>query len=138
MSISDPLADLFTRIRNAQRAGLLEIIYRPSKLNKQILKLLFREGYIEGYFELAEYNVPLFSEKNVLVCIKLKYEEGLPCIKKIERISTPGCRVYTKLYNLEKPYHGLGTYILSTSKGILSDQEAKNLKVGGELLGKIL
>jgi len=138
MSVSDPLADLFTRIRNAQRAGLLEIIYRPSKLNKQILKLLFREGYIEGYFELVEYNVSLFSEKNVLVCIKLKYEEGLPCIKKIERISTPGCRVYTKLYNLEKPYNGLGTYILSTSKGILSDQEATNLKVGGELLGKIL
>lgn len=137
MSMSDPIADLFTRIRNGHQAGLLEIILRASNVNKEILKLLLREGYIAGFFELFEPKVSS-SHKNALVCVRLKYEEGVPCIRKIEKISTPGCRVYSKFKKMAKPYNGLGIYIVSTSKGILSDQEARSFKIGGEILGKIL
>lgn len=137
MSMSDPVADLFTRIRNALQARLLEITCRPSMLSKQILELLLREGYIAGFSELIECKSGN-SQKNALMNIRLKYENGSPCIKSIEKISMPGRRVYTKIDGLKKPYNGLGIFILSTSKGILSDQEAKTLKVGGELIGRVL
>ena len=128
MSMTDPLGDMLTRIRNAQRARMSVVASPASKLRTNVLEVLQREGYIRGYSE---------SEQRAGVRelrIELKYHEGEPVIKEIKRVSKPGRRVYTKIGDLGRVYNGLGISILSTPRGVMSDTEARTANVGGEVL----
>lgn len=127
MSINDSVSDMLSRIRNAQMAGLQITKTPSSKLRKGVLSVLKNEGYIEDYTEEKAGN---FNEIN----ITLKYHEGRPAIKTVKRISKPGRRQYSNIQNLPKHYNGLGIYILSTPKGVMSDYEARLNNVGGEVL----
>ena len=131
MSMTDPLGDMLTRIRNGQRANKTSIVAPASKLRAQVLEVLQREGYIRGY---EQYSLrPGINE----VRIELKYYEGAPVIREISRISKPGRRVYSKIRDLPKVYNGLGISILSTPRGVLSDAEAREANVGGEVLCRV-
>ena len=131
MSMTDPLGDLLTRIRNGQRAGKSTIIAPASKLRENLLRVLEREGYIRGF---ERYNSrPGVDELKV----ELKYNEGEPVISEIMRVSKPGRRVYAKIKDLPKVYNGLGISILSTPRGVMSDHEARQANVGGEVLCQI-
>ena len=131
MSMTDPLGDMLTRIRNGQRIGKPSVVSPASKLRKNVLDALAREGYIRGW---EEYEIRKgISELK----IELKYYDGEPVIKEISRISTPGRRVYSSVKNMPKVYNGLGVSIVSTPRGVLSDQEAKAANVGGEVLCKV-
>ena len=131
MAMNDPLSDLLTRIRNGQRVGKSNVASPASKLRTGVLDVLQREGYIRGY-SINEIRKGV-SEIN----IELKYFEGEGVIKQIDRVSTPGRRVYSKIKDLPKVYNGLGIAVLSTPKGVLSDQEARDQNVGGEILCKV-
>lgn len=131
MSLSDPLGDMLTRIRNAQRSRHSVCLTPASKLRANVLDALKREGYIRGY--QAEEIRPGIAQ----IRIELKYNEGEPVIKEITRISTPGRRVYSKIKELPRVYAGLGVSILSTPQGVLSDAEARAANVGGEVLCRI-
>lgn len=128
MSFSDPLGDMLTRIRNGQMAKKATVRTPASKLRANVLDVLQREGYIRGYSEATS-----VTEKPELE-IELKYFEGEPVISKIARVSKPGRRVYSNVKDLPRVSSGLGIYVLSTSRGVLSDQEAREQRVGGELL----
>ncbi len=129
--LTDPIADMLTRIRNAITAGKKETIVEPvSKFKMAILDVLKREGYIDGYKVEGE-----GVKKRLKVYIR--YHKGQPVIRHIERVSKPGRRVYVGVEEIPKVYNGLGIAILSTSKGVLSDREAKRLRVGGELIAKV-
>jgi len=128
MSMSDPLGDLLTRIRNGQRAQKSAINSPASRLRANVLEVLKREGYIRGY-SIEEVR-PGISELK----IELKYHDGGPVIKEIHRVSKPGRRVYSKIKDLPRVYNGLGISILSTPQGVLSDTEARAANVGGEVL----
>ncbi len=131
MAMSDPLGDMLTRIRNGQRAGMTSVISPASKLRGNVLDVLQSEGYIRGY-SLAELRngVSEFT-------IELKYYDGEPVIREIQRVSRPGQRVYSKIGDLQKVYDGLGVAILSTSKGVLADHDARSQNVGGEVLCRV-
>jgi small subunit ribosomal protein S8 len=131
MSLSDPLGDMLTRIRNAQRARQTACVAPASKLRANVLEVLKREGFIRGY--TAEDVRP--GVRNLR--IELKYSEGEPAIKEISRVSTPGRRVYSKIKELPRVYAGLGVSILSTPRGVLSDAEARAANVGGEVLCRV-
>ena len=131
MSMSDPLADLLTRIRNGQMAGKDSINAPASNLRVKMLDVLKREGYIRNY---ERYNVRTGIDE---VRIELKYYEGEPVIKEISRISRPGQRVYSSIKDLPKVYNGLGISILSTPRGVMSDAEARAANVGGEVLCQV-
>jgi small subunit ribosomal protein S8 len=131
VSLSDPVGDLLTRIRNGQRAGKATITAPASALRENLLRVLEREGYIRG-FERYEVRQGIDELR-----IDLKYNEGSPVINKIERISKPGRRVYAKIKDLQKVYNGLGISILSTPRGVMSDQEARQANVGGEILCQV-
>ena len=131
MAMSDPLGDMLTRIRNGQRARKNSVPVPASKLRASVLEVLKREGYIRGY-SWAELR-PGIQELNV----ELKYSEGAPVIREIARVSKPGRRVYTKIKDLGRFYNGLGISILSTPKGVLSDHEARQENVGGEILCRV-
>ena len=131
MTMSDPLGDMLTRIRNGQRVGKSTVICPASKLRENVLEVLQREGYIRGY-SWADVRNGL-SE----FTIELKYAEGEPVIKEIARISTPGRRVYSKIKDLPRVYNGLGISILSTPRGVMSDAEAREANVGGEILCRV-
>lgn len=131
MSLSDPLGDMLTRIRNAQ-VRRKDYVHMPaSRFRANVLEVLEREGYIRGFKKIA-----LENKKNNFE-IELKYIDGEPVIKEISRISTPGRRVYSKIADLQRHFDGLGISILSTSKGVLSDSEARSENVGGEILCKV-
>ncbi len=131
MTMTDPLGDLLTRIRNGQSARKNTVVAPASKLRSNVLGVLKREGFIRGY---SQYEVkPGFQE----IKIELKYYEGVPVIREIDRVSKPGRRVYSKIKNLSKVYNGLGISILSTPRGVLSDAEARAASVGGEVLCKV-
>ena len=131
MTMSDPLSDMLTRIRNGQRARKSSIIAPASKLRSGVLEVLKREGFIRGY---SQYEIrPGLNEFK----IELKYHEGDPVIREINRVSTPGCRVYSKIKDLSRMYNGLGISILSTPRGVLSDSEARAANVGGEVLCQV-
>jgi small subunit ribosomal protein S8 len=132
MSMTDPLGDMLTRIRNGQRAGKRVISAPASKLRARVLDVLQREGFIRGYSE-AEVT-PGVRE----LTIELKYHEGEPAIREISRVSKPGRRVYSKLEDIPRVYNGLGVAILSTPRGVISDSEAREAHVGGEILCKVL
>ena len=131
MSLSDPLGDMLTRIRNGQSARMSTIDSPASKLRRNVLEVLKREGYIRDFGEEAEVNG---AGK---LRIELKYHEGEPVIREIKRISKPGRRVYSKISDLQRVYNGLGISILSTPRGVMSDSEARVAKVGGEVLCRV-
>jgi len=131
MAMSDPLGDMLTRIRNGQRTGKSKVRAPASKLRANVLEVLQREGYIRGYHTEA-LNSGL-SE----VEIELKYNDGMPVIQEIARVSRPGRRVYSKIKELPRVYNGLGITILSTPRGVMSDQEARAANVGGEVLCRV-
>ncbi|GAB4145283.1 MAG: 30S ribosomal protein S8 [Sphingomonadales bacterium] len=128
MSMTDPLADMLTRIRNGQRARKESIVSPGSKLRARVLDVLQREGYIRGYTEAAQ------SHGGTELRIELKYAEGDPVIREISRVSKPGRRIYMKVRDLPRVSNGLGISIVSTPKGVLSDAEAREANVGGEVL----
>ena len=131
MAFNDALSDMLARIKNAHRANKSHTSCFKSKLNLNVLSVLKDEGYIRGYTDFEE-------RKGVnFIKIELKYYNGDPVIKKIKRISKPGIRVYSKISDLEKPYGGLGISILSTPKGVMSDQQARKNNVGGEILCEV-
>ena len=131
MAMSDPLGDMLTRIRNGQRSGKSKVRAPASKLRANVLEVLKREGYIRDY-RTEEIGRGL-SE----VEIELKYNEGTPVIQEISRVSRPGRRVYSKIKELPRVYNGLGITILSTPRGVMSDQEARAANVGGEVLCRV-
>ncbi|WP_422366190.1 30S ribosomal protein S8 [Pelagibius sp.] len=131
MAMSDPLGDMLTRIRNGQRTGKSKVRAPASKLRSNVLEVLQREGYIRGYHTEA-----LNSGLNE-VEIELKYNDGAPVIQEIARVSRPGRRVYSKIKELPRIYNGLGITILSTPRGVMSDQEARAANVGGEVLCRV-
>ncbi len=128
MTMSDPLGDMLTRIRNGQRARQAVVAAPASKFRANVLEVLQREGYIRGFTH--EHVRPGVAELK----IELKYVDGEPVIKEIARVSKPGRRIYSKLSDLPRVYNGLGIAILSTPRGVMSDNEARAVKVGGEIL----
>jgi len=131
MAMSDPLGDMLTRIRNAQRARMSVVMSPASKLRTRVLDVLQREGYIRGYSE-SEVRSGVRELR-----IELKYHEGQPVIKEIKRVSRPGRRVYTKIRDLPRVYNGLGIAVLSTPRGVMSDAEARTANTGGEVLCQV-
>ena len=123
MALSDPLGDMLTRIRNGQKAGKATIVSPASKLRAGVLDVLKREGYIRGYQQSG--------------AIELKYHEGHPAIREISRVSRPGRRVYSKVAEIPRVYNSLGISILSTPRGVMSDNEARAANVGGEILCRV-
>ncbi|MEZ0495785.1 30S ribosomal protein S8 [Sphingomonas sp. IW22] len=130
MALTDPLGDMLTRIRNGQRARKDSVLTPASKLRVRVLDVLQREGYIRGYSE--EQMGPAAG-----IRIELKYFEGQPAIKHVARVSKPGRRVYSGSQELPKVRNGLGITIVSTPNGVLSDAEAREQNVGGEVLAEV-
>lgn len=131
MSMSDPLGDMLTRIRNGQRAKKTAVVAPASKLRANVLEVLKREGFIRGY---SQYEVRQGVSE---IKIELKYHEGEAVIREITSVSTPGRRVYSKSKDLPRFYSGLGISILSTPRGVMSDSEARAANVGGEILCQV-
>jgi len=131
MSFTDPIADMITRIRNAQLRTLGSVSIPSSKFRAKILDVLKEEGYISDYKFLSD-----AKNKGSLI-INLKYNNGLPVIKEIRRISKPGRRIYTKADSIPKIQSGLGIAIVSTSMGIMSDNDARSKNIGGEIICKV-
>jgi small subunit ribosomal protein S8 len=130
MAMTDPLGDMLTRIRNGQQARKDSILTPASQLRVRVLEVLQREGYIRGYTEEE-----LAGQKGLR--IELKYFEGQPAIQHLARVSKPGRRVYSGATDLPRIRNGLGTVIVSTPRGVLSDAEARDQKVGGEVLAEV-
>ncbi len=131
MSFNDSLSDMLARIKNAHKANKTFTSCYSSKLNSNVLYVLKEEGYIRDYKDIEVRQ----GIKNIK--IDLKYHNGSPVIKRIVRVSKPGIRVYSKIKELSKPYGGLGISIISTPKGIMSDQQARENNVGGEILCEV-
>ena len=127
MSMTDPLADLLTRIRNAQAANKVEVKLPSSKLKKAVCEVLSQEGYIESFSVEEIQGKPELS-------IRLKYFHSRPVIEKIQRVSKPGRRVYKSSEDIPSIMGGLGIAIISTSKGVVSDKTARRQRQGGEIL----
>ena len=128
MSMSDPLGDMLTRIRNGQRAHQAVVAAPASNLRANVLEVLKREGYIRGF--TREQVRPGISQLK----IELKYVDGEPVIREISRVSKPGRRVYASVKGLPRVNNGLGVAILSTPKGVMADHDARDNNVGGEIL----
>ncbi len=127
---TDPIADYLTRVRNAQMAGHKVVEIPSSNMKKSITEILHDKGYILNFkFEETENN-----QGNIKVALKYNAQTKLPAIKKLTRISKPGLRKYADSKTLPRVINGLGIAILSTSKGVITDKEAKNLNVGGEVI----
>ena len=131
MSFNDSLSDMLARIKNAHNANKTITSCYKSKLNLNVLSVLKDEGYIRDFQDVESRKG--FSN----IKINLKYHNGTPVIKKIKRISKPGIRIYSKINDLPKSYGGLGISILSTPKGVMSDQKARDNNVGGEILCEV-
>ena len=128
MTLSDPLGDMLTRIRNAQMRNRPKVSTPASKLRARVLDVLREEGYIRGYAEIE------YGGGKTEFEIELKYYDGAPVIRDIKRVSTPGRRVYSSVQDLPTIANGLGVAILSTPKGVMSDTRARAENVGGEIL----
>ena len=131
MSMSDTLGDMLTRIRNGQTANKSVVDAPASRFRGNVLDVLKREGYIRNFSQVEKR--PGINEFK----IELKYYDGKPVISEIKRVSTPGRRVYSSINDLPKTYNGLGISILSTPRGVMSDNEARAAKVGGEVLCQV-
>ena len=131
MSFVDPIGDMITRIRNAQLRALNNVTIPSSKFRARILDVLKREGYISNY-------KPSSDQKNKeSLLVDLKYNNGLPVIKEIKRVSRPGRRIYAKADSIARIQNGLGLAIVSTSKGIMSDTDARTKNIGGEIICRV-
>ncbi len=128
MTISDPLGDMLTRIRNAQMRSRPKVSTPASKLRERVLEVLQEEGYIRGYARVD------YKDGKSEIEIELKYFDGNPVIREIRRISSPGRRVYSSARDIPTIANGLGVAILSTPKGVMSDSQARRENVGGEVL----
>ena len=131
MSMSDTLGDMLTRIRNGQTANKSVVDAPASRFRGNVLDVLKREGYIRNFSKVEKR--PGINEFK----IELKYYDGKPVISEIKRVSTPGRRVYSSIDDLPKTYNGLGISILSTPRGVMSDNEARAAHVGGEVLCQV-
>lgn len=131
MTMSDPLGDMLTRIRNGQRARQAVVASPASKIRANVLEVLQREGYIRG-FSRDDLRPGVAELK-----IELKYVDGEPVIREIARVSKPGRRIYSGIVDLPRIYNGLGIAILSTPREVMSDNEARAAKVGGEVLCRV-
>lgn len=128
MALSDPIADMLTRIRNAGRNRAKHTMVRNSKINRGIAGVLQSEGYIDG-FEVVEDN------RHGMIRVKLRYgPRGETVLNRIDRVSKPGRRVYQRVEDLPKPLQGLGIAVVSTSSGVMSDRACREKRVGGEVL----
>ncbi|MFO0009398.1 MAG: 30S ribosomal protein S8 [Betaproteobacteria bacterium] len=127
MSMSDPIADMLTRIRNAQRVDKTEVVVPSSKVKVAIAQVLKDEGYIEGFAVQPNEGKPELR-------IGLKYYAGRPVIERLERVSRPGLRVYKGRDDIPQVMNGLGVAIVSTSKGVMTDRKARSQGVGGEVI----
>ncbi|WP_424930579.1 30S ribosomal protein S8 [Amaricoccus tamworthensis] len=128
MSVNDPIGDMLTRIRNASMRGKSSVVTPASKVRRWVLDVLQSEGYIRGYNDTTnERGLPEIE-------IELKYFDGLPVIRELRRVSTPGRRVYTGVKELPQVRQGLGVAIVSTPRGVMSDAQARSANVGGEVL----
>ena len=131
MTFADPVGDMITRIRNAQLRNLNKVIIPNSKYRAKILDVLKQEGYISNFKVVSQTN-----NKNILE-VDLKYNNGLPVIKEIKRVSKPGRRIYAKADSIPKIQNGLGLAIVSTSMGVMSDNDARLKKIGGEIICRV-
>tara|TARA_Y100000590_G_scaffold462731_1_gene627595 strand:- start:1136 stop:1534 length:399 start_codon:yes stop_codon:yes gene_type:complete len=131
MSFADPIGDMITRIRNAQMRALNNVSIPSSKFRAKILDVLKQEGYI------ANYKISPDDKKKETLLVDLKYSNGLPVIKEIKRVSKPGRRIYAKAGSIAKIQNGLGLAIVSTSMGIMSDNDARTKNVGGEIICRV-
>tara|TARA_B100001996_G_C18669571_1_gene596149 strand:+ start:1429 stop:1827 length:399 start_codon:yes stop_codon:yes gene_type:complete len=131
MGLADPVGDMITRIRNAQMRALSNVMIPSSKFREKILEVLKQEGYISNY-KLS----PDKKNKSSLI-VDLKYNNGLPVIREIKRVSKPGRRIYAKASSIPKIQNGLGLAIVSTSIGIMSDNDARVKNVGGEIICRV-
>jgi len=125
--VNDPISDMLARIRNAQERSKAKVAIPPSKLRERVLEVLHKEGYIRGFATVEK------DGKSELE-VELKYFDGAPVIKQLNRVSKPGRRVYASVDTLPSVFNGLGISILSTPKGVMSDQDARAQNVGGEVL----
>ncbi|HTZ02975.1 MAG TPA: 30S ribosomal protein S8 [Xanthobacteraceae bacterium] len=130
MSMNDPLGDLLSRIRNAQMRNKSKVTSPNSRLRESVLEVLKTEGYIRGYAVVEK-------DGRSEIEIELKYFDGTPVIREIERVSKPGRRVYTSVKNMPRINNGLGVTIVSTPKGVMADHDARDANVGGEILCKV-
>jgi small subunit ribosomal protein S8 len=128
MAVNDPISDMIARIRNAQMRNKPKVSMPGSKQRERVLEVLKAEGYIRGFAAVAH-----ASGRNELE-VELKYFDGTPVIREIERVSKPGRRVYASVKNLPRINNGLGVAILSTPKGVMADHAARDANVGGEIL----
>lgn len=131
MSMSDPLGDMLTRIRNGQSAGKPVVACPASREKARVLDVLQREGFIRGYKQVEN------EAGHQDLMIELKYDESQPVIREMHRVSKPGRRVYFGVNDLPRFYNGLGTTIVSTPKGVMADHEARAAHVGGEILCQV-
>lgn len=131
MSMSDPLGDMLTRIRNGQHARMPVILCPHSNLRLSVCEVLQDEGFIRGFK-----TTDIENNKKVLE-IELKYDEGQPVIRELKRISKPGRRVYSKIKDLEPFYNGLGIAVVSTPQGVMADHKARSENIGGEVLCQV-
>jgi small subunit ribosomal protein S8 len=128
MNVTDPIGDMLTRIRNAQQRGKSKVVSPSSRLRERVLEVLQSEGYIRGFAVTEQGNGQAELE------VELKYFDGEPVIREIKRVSKPGRRVYASVSDLPTIYNGLGVAIMSTSKGVMSDSDAREHNVGGEVI----
>jgi len=131
MTIADPIGDMITRIRNAQMRQLNNVTVPNSKFRARILDILKQEGFISNYKSLTD------ADKKFNISVELKYSNGLPVIREIKRVSKPGRRIYAKASSIPKIQNGLGLAIVSTSKGIMTDNEARSQNIGGEIICRV-
>lgn len=129
MSMQDTLADMFTRVRNAQMARKAKVEVPSSKAKEAVAKVLQEEGYIDGF--------TVSGDKKPIMTVQLRYFEGKPVIEKIARVSRPGLRIYKSAGEIPKVKGGLGVMIVSTNRGIISDRAARQANVGGELICEV-
>ena len=127
MAMNDPIGDLLSRIRNAQMRNKSKVSSPNSRLRESVLEVLKSEGYIRGYAVVEK-------DGRSEIEIELKYFDGEPVIREIERVSKPGRRVYTSVKNMQRVNNGLGVTIVSTPKGVMADHDARDANVGGEIL----
>jgi small subunit ribosomal protein S8 len=128
MSASDPISDLLTRIRNAQERGKAKVSSPASRLRERVLEVLQHEGFIRGFTTVQQ------GTGKAEIEIELKYFDGAPVIRELQRVSKPGRRVYASVETLPTVFNGMGISILSTPKGVMSDADARTQNVGGEVL----
>ena len=131
MSFTDPIADMITRIRNAQLRTLNKVSIPNSKFRARILDVLKEEGYISDYKFLTD------KKNKGSLLVDLKYSNGQPVIREISRVSKPGRRIYTRAESIPKIKNGLGIVIVSTSMGIMSDNDARSKNIGGEIICRV-